>query len=90
MPSPTSVICELGWSGWRTPWTSQTGLACHNHAWRRDKLLFTDVPHDGRMFRIVVIAVVAAATFDLYFLDGKYTNAVHATATTFLHHVFGL
>jgi hypothetical protein len=62
----------------------------HNRASRRDKLLFTDVPHYGPMLRIVVIVVVAAATYDSYFLDGKYTNAVHATATAFLHHVFGL
>ena len=30
------------------------------------------------------------AIFDLYSLDGKYTNSVQATATAFLHHVFGL
>ncbi len=42
------------------------------------------------MFRIVLIVVVASAIFDLYFLDGKYTNAVHATANAFLHYVFGL
>jgi hypothetical protein len=49
-------------------------------------LLFTDVLHYGRMFRMVVIVVVAAATYDLYFLDGKYTNAAQATATD----LFGL
>ena len=37
-----------------------------------------------------MIAVVASAIFDSYFLDGKYINAVHATANAFLHYVFGL
>jgi len=40
------------------------------------------------MFRAVVIAVVMFAIFDLYFLDGKYTNAFQAMATALLHHVF--
>ena len=70
--------------------TDGSDLVRHNRASARYKLPFTDVPYHGRMFRIVAIAVVASATFDLYFLDGKYTNAVHATATAFLHHVFGL
>jgi hypothetical protein len=41
------------------------------------------------LVRSAVIAVVALATFDLYFVDGKYMNAVQATATAFLHYVFG-
>ena len=35
------------------------------------------------MFRIVAIVVVASTTFDLYFLDGKYTNAVQTTTNAF-------
>ncbi len=35
------------------------------------------------MFRIVVIAVAASAAYDLYFLDGKYTNAIQARLLPF-------
>jgi hypothetical protein len=42
------------------------------------------------LVRSALIAVVALATLDFYFIDGKYMNAVQAMATAFLHHVFGL
>ncbi len=60
------------------------------HSSKPYKLLFIDVPYYGQMLvRSAVIAVVALATFDLYFFDDKYINAVQATATALLHHVFG-
>ena len=38
------------------------------------------------MFRVVAIALVALATFDLYFLDGSHIHAVKAMALSLLQH----
>jgi hypothetical protein len=41
------------------------------------------------MFRIVAIALVAMAAFDLYYLDGKHVHAIEAMALSLVHHVVG-
>jgi hypothetical protein len=40
------------------------------------------------MFRIVAIALVAFAAFDLYFLDGQYTHAAEAMGMSLRHFAF--
>jgi len=38
--------------------------------------------------RIVAIALVAVAAFDLFFLDGKYVHVVKAVTLSLLHQIF--
>ena len=39
------------------------------------------------MFRVVAIMLVALATFDLFFLDGKPVHAVEAVARSLAHFI---
>ena len=39
------------------------------------------------MFRIAVIALIAGAAYDQYFLNGYYTRAVEAVARAMMHHI---
>jgi hypothetical protein len=41
------------------------------------------------MFRIAVIALVAGAVYDQYFLNGYYTRAVEPLARAMMHHMVG-
>ena len=41
------------------------------------------------MFRIAVIALVAGAVYDQYFLDGYYTRAIEALIRDMMHHMIG-
>ena len=41
------------------------------------------------MFRVVAIGLVALATFDIYFLDGKYIHTVEALARSLAHFLIG-
>jgi hypothetical protein len=41
------------------------------------------------MFRIAVIALIAGAVYDQYFLGGYYTHAVEALARAMMHHIVG-
>jgi hypothetical protein len=41
------------------------------------------------MFRVVAIALVAVAAFDLYFLDGKHVHAVGKIALSLVHQLVG-
>jgi hypothetical protein len=41
------------------------------------------------MFRVVAIALVAMAAFDLYFLDGRHVHAVGRIALSLVRHLVG-
>jgi hypothetical protein len=41
------------------------------------------------MFRVVAIALVAMAAFDLYFLGGRHVHAVGRIALSLVHHLVG-
>jgi len=41
------------------------------------------------MFRVVAVALVALAAFDLYFLGGSHVYTAMAIARSLLHHFVG-
>lgn len=41
------------------------------------------------MFRIAVIALIAGAAYDQYFLGGYYTRAIENVVRAMMHHMIG-